>query len=89
MEALREAAAQPGTPAPSDKALLRSLKKARAQGTDHALREDIAMRKAVDLLVEHAKPIPAAQAEAREELWTPEKEAGSEKPEELWTPGSD
>ena len=34
------------------------------------------MRKAVDLLVEHAKPIPIEQAEAREELWTPEKEGG-------------
>ena len=37
------------------------------------------MRKAVDLIVEHAKPIPAEQAEAREKLWTPEKEA-EEKP---------
>ena len=45
------------------------------------------MRKAVDLLAESAKPIPVAQAEAREKLWTPEKEraeAGG-----LWTPGSD
>jgi len=89
MDALREAAAQPGTPAPSDKALQRSLKKARAQGTDEALREDIAMRKAVDLLVEHAKPIAATQAEARDELWTPESEAGSEPDAELWTPDSD
>ncbi len=88
MDALREAAAQPGTPAASDKALRRSLKKARAHGTDQALREDIAMRKAVDVLVEHAKPIPVEQAAAREELWTPEKQAGSEEPKELWTPGS-
>ena len=36
----------------------RALKRARAQGADEALREDIAMRKAVDLLVENAKPIP-------------------------------
>ena len=36
------------------------------------------MRKAVDLIVEHAKPIPVEQAEAREELWTPEKEDGEE-----------
>ena len=47
------------------------------------------MRKAVDLLVEHAKPIPAAQAEAREELWTPDTAAGSEPDKKLWTPGSD
>ncbi len=88
MDALREAAAQPGTPGASDKALRRSLKKARAQGTDVALREDIAMRKAVDILVEHAKPIAVEQAQAREELWTPEKEAGSEPSKKLWTPGS-
>ena len=48
---------------------------------------DIAMRKAVDLVVERAKPIPLGTAEAREKLWTPEKEAekGSG---EIWTPGS-
>src|SRR5881397_3058987 len=54
---------------------------------DEGLRQDIAMRKAVELLVEHAKPIPAEQAEAREKLWTPEKE----RPEgagKLCTPGS-
>jgi len=90
MDALREAAAQPGTPGASDKALRRSLKKARAQGTDAALREDIAMRRAVDLLVEHAKPIPVEPGEARDdELWTPESEAGSEPAQKLWTPGSD
>ena len=88
MDTLREAAAQPGTPGASDKALLRSLKKARLQGTDVALREDIAMRKAVDLLVEHAKPIPAARAEARDELWTPEKDAADEGSKKLWTPDS-
>jgi hypothetical protein len=41
----------------------------------------------VDLLVESAKPIPVEQAQAREKLWTPEKEA-AEKTSELWTPGS-
>ena len=59
----------------------------RAEGRDELLREDIAMRKAVDVLVEHAKPIPAAQAEARDELWTPDKEP-SEPAGKLWTPGS-
>ena len=87
--ALREAAAQPGTPGASEKALRRSLKKARAQGTDEALREDIAMRKAVDLLVGDAKPIPVQQARARDELWTPEKDVADEGSKKLWTPGSD
>ena len=33
------------------------------------------MRKAVDLVVESAKPIEAERAAAREKLWTPEKDA--------------
>lgn len=45
------------------------------------------MRKAVDLLVESAKPVAADRAEARDRLWTPEKER-EERPTELWTPGS-
>jgi trigger factor len=84
MEALRQASTQPGQPEPSDKALRRSLKKARERGQDDALREDIAMRKAVDLIVGAAKPIPAAQAEAREEIWTPEEDKPEQK--EIWTP---
>jgi trigger factor len=81
-EALREAAG----PDASDKQLKRALKRARAQGAEEALREDIAMRKAVDLLVEHAQPIPAETAAAREKLWTPEKER-DEAAGQLWTPG--
>ena len=49
--------------------------------------EDIRVRKAIDLIAEAAKPIPLDQAEAREQIWTPEKEreaAGG-----LWTPDSD
>ena len=88
LDALRQAASQPGTPGASDKALRRSLKKARARGTDDALREDIAMRRAVDLIVEHTTAIPAEQASAREELWTPQQEARQEAPQKIWTPGS-
>jgi trigger factor len=83
-QALREAAG----PDASDKQLKRALKRARRQGAEEALREDIAMRKAVDLLVETAKPIPAEQAAAREKLWTPDKERAAEGAGELWTPGS-
>ena len=83
-EALRAAA----PPDASEKQLKRALKRARSQGADEALREDIAMRKAVDLLVEHAKPIPAEQAAAREALWTPEKDAPAAPSGEIWTPGS-
>jgi len=35
------------------------------------LREDLAQRQAVDFLVEHATPIDAGRAEAREKIWTP------------------
>ena len=89
LAALREASAQPGKPEPSEKALRRSLKKAKDRGTDEALREDIAMRRAVDLIVEHAKPIPVEQAKAREQIWTPEKDAEKKASAGLWTPGSD
>jgi trigger factor len=63
------------------------LKRLRESGRDAMIREDIRIRKAIDVVAESAKPIPMEQAEAREKLWTPEKEreeAGS-----LWTPGSD
>ena len=86
-EALRDAAGKGGGKAPSEKALRRSLEKAKKRGTDDALREDIAMRKAVDMLVEQAKPIEPERAKARDELWTPEKEA-KESSGKLWTPGS-
>ncbi len=88
LEALKQASAQPGEKEPSEKALRRSLEKAKKRGTDDALREDIAMRKAVDLIVERAKPIPIEQAQAREDLWTPDKEEKEQGSGELWTPGS-
>jgi trigger factor len=52
------------------------------------LKEDLASRRAADLLVEEAKPISVEQAQARNKLWTPEKEASAEGTPELWTPGS-
>ena len=82
-EALREAAGPDAT----DKQLKRALKRARQQGAEEALREDIAMRKAVDLLVESATPIPAEKAAAREKLWTPEKDE-PKSTSEIWTPGA-
>jgi trigger factor len=85
-DALREVAARSAQNVDED-ALKRSFERAKEEGRDDTLREDIAMRKAVDLLVDSAKPIPAEQAEAREKLWTPEKEA-EEKSSQIWTPGS-
>lgn len=65
------------------------LERLRKTGRDSLVREDLRIRKTIDLLAESAKPIPMAQAEARERLWTPEKERGEESQSaELWTPGS-
>jgi trigger factor len=63
------------------------LRRLRENGRDALVRDDIRVRKAIDLVAESASPIAMEQAEAREKIWTPEKEreaAGS-----LWTPGSD
>jgi trigger factor len=51
----------------------------RDSGRLEEVREDIAVRLAVDLIAEHAEPISPEQAAAREKLWTP----GSQR-----TPGS-
>ena len=63
------------------------LKRLRESGRDAMVREDIRFRKAIDLVAESAKPIPVEQAEAREKIWTPEKER--EAAGNLWTPGDD
>jgi trigger factor len=65
------------------------LERLRQSGRDAMLREDIGVRKAIDLVAEAARSIPLEQAEAREKIWTPEKEQGKEKPGSLWTPGDD
>jgi trigger factor len=88
LDALRQAGRKEGGgEEASEKSLRRALKRVRSQGAEDALREDIAMRKAVDLVVEQAKSIPVEQAKAREKLWTPEKEE-KEPTGEIWTPGS-
>ena len=59
----------------------------RETGGYERLREDLRLRAALDRLAAEVKRIPIELAEARESIWTPEKE----KPEtsaKLWTPGS-
>jgi trigger factor len=63
------------------------LERLRENGRDAMIREDIRIRKAIDLVASSAKPIPVEQAEAREKIWTPEKE--KEEAGSLWTPGDD
>jgi len=57
----------------------------RESGRFESLREDLRLRKALDQVAAEVKRIPLAQAEAREAIWTPDKE----KPQtetKLWTP---
>lgn len=67
------------------------LERLRKNGRDTMVRDDIRARKAIELVADSAKPIPLEQAEAREKIWTPEKEqeAAGEKSEGLWTPGDE
>jgi trigger factor len=56
-------------------------------GRHEDLREDLRLRAALDRVAAEVKPIPVEQAQAREAIWTPDKE----KPEtetKLWTPVS-
>lgn len=71
------------------------LARLRETGRDALLRDEVRLRKAADVIAEHSKPIPMETAEAREKLWTPDKEEGEgeasaapEKSGELWTPGA-
>ncbi len=59
----------------------------RDAGTFEELRDDIRLRAALDRVASEVKRIPVELAEARDAIWTPEKEK-SETPTKLWTPGS-
>jgi trigger factor len=71
-----------GHPEPAD-----ALAELRKSGREELLKQDLRMRRALDVISESATPIPLEQAEAREQIWTPEKER--EEKGALWTPGSD
>jgi trigger factor len=64
------------------------LERLKSAGRDVPLRRDLALRKAADFLVEHAKPIDMEKAKAREKLWTPGKER-DQGASQLWTPGDE
>jgi trigger factor len=88
LEALAPSAEREGVEAQK---LLEDL---RASGRLEEVREDLAARKAIELIAAAASAIPVEQAQAREKLWTPEKasahasagEAPAEAPARLWTP---
>jgi trigger factor len=88
LEALRPTAEREGVEVET---LLGDL---RSAGRLEEVREDLAARQAIDLLADSAEAIPLAQAQAREQLWTPEKsgaaagaQQGAAAPGRLWTPG--
>jgi trigger factor len=66
LEALREA-----TPGVDDEQLRKALDELEKDGRLAVLREDVAMRKAVDLVADNAKPIEPGLAEARSKIWKP------------------
>ncbi len=65
MEALRDTAER-GNVKPK-----KLLDRLRSEGRLDSVKEDMAARKAVDLVVEHAKPIEPGLEAARKKLWTP------------------
>ncbi len=58
-----------------------------AHGHQETLREDLRLKAALDRLAADVKPIAPELAEAREALWTPDKEKPATEAK-LWTPGS-
>jgi trigger factor len=82
LEAVEQAAGDgPGRTSP--KKLLERLK---SSGRIETLKDDLAQRKALDLVADAAKPITVEQAQAREKLWTPGREETSGSSGQLWTP---
>jgi trigger factor len=57
----------------------------RESGRFEALRDDLRLRKALDRVASEVKRIPLAQAEARDAIWTPDKEKPPTETK-LWTP---
>jgi trigger factor len=80
-DALRSTAERSGSSADE---LLERLRKADRL---ERLRDEVAHRQALELLVREAKAISVEQAKARDKLWTPGKEAEG-RSGQLWTPGS-
>jgi trigger factor len=80
LEAVESAAGERTSP----KKLLARL---RSTGRIDALREDLAQRKALEIVAESAKPITIDQARARDKLWTPGQSEGRTSGQ-LWTPSA-
>ena len=64
-----------------------TLLRLRETGRFEALRDDLRLRNALDRVAAEVKRIPRELADAREAIWTPEKEK-QQSDAKLWTPGS-
>jgi trigger factor len=64
-----------------------TLLKLRETGRFEQLRDDRRLRNALDRVASEVKRIPKELAEARDQIWTPEKEK-QQTDTKLWTPGS-
>jgi trigger factor len=62
-----------------------TLQRLRDSGRFETLRDDLRLRKALDRVAAEVQRIPLAQAEAREAIWTPDKEKPNTETK-LWTP---
>ena len=62
------------------------LERLRSSGRLESLKQDLAQRKALDLITESAKPISIEQARARDKLWTPGSTEAGGSTGQLWTP---
>jgi trigger factor len=82
LEVIERSAERDGT---KPEKLLTRLKQS---GRDVALRRELRLRKAVDVVAGSATAIEAGTAAAREKMWTPEKERSEQGSAQLWTPGS-
>jgi trigger factor len=82
METLEQAAGSgPGRASPK-----KMLERLKSSGRLDDLKQDLAQRKALELIAESAKPISIEQARARDKLWTPGREEQGRSTGQLWTP---
>jgi len=58
------------------------------QGGPDRVRQDLRLKKAVDRIAAEVKPIAKELAEARDAIWTPEKDERATEQKKIWTPGS-
>jgi trigger factor len=70
-----------------DEDLEPAIAQLRESGRFETLREDLRLRDALDRVASEVKRIPKELAEAREAIWTPDKEKAPADTK-LWTPGS-